>query len=99
MGSGFPTAQLEPIQHALESAKRPAPPCDGPVPKGADTVWIETAVVCEVRYKEITEQGLLRQPVFVRFRDDKRPEECLGRGAGWGERGGGRNIATKRKGE
>ena len=29
-----------------------------------------------VRYVETTEAGQLRQPVFVRFRDDKRPEEC-----------------------
>jgi bifunctional non-homologous end joining protein LigD len=49
----------------------------GPVPKTQETTWIEPAVVCEVRYKEITEQGLLRQPVFVRFRDDKTPGECV----------------------
>jgi len=77
VGSGFTAAQLEPIQQALESAKRTDPPCAGPVPRGADTVWIEPAVVCEVRYKEMTAQGLLRQPVFLRFRDDKRPEECV----------------------
>jgi len=34
-------------------------------------------MVCEVKFKEWTEEGLLRQPVFVRFRDDKPPEECL----------------------
>jgi len=33
--------------------------------------------VCEVEYTEWTEEGLLRQPVFLRFRDDKRPEECV----------------------
>ena len=30
----------------------------------------------EVRYKEITEDGLLRAPVFLRFRDDKPPGDC-----------------------
>ena len=80
VGSGFTAAQLEPIQRTLASAQRSDPPCDGPVPKGADTVWIESSVVCEVRYKEVTEQGLLRQPVFLRFRDDKRPEECVREG-------------------
>jgi bifunctional non-homologous end joining protein LigD len=77
VGSGFTAQQLEPIRQALESAGRPDSPCVGPVPKGADTVWVEPAVVCEVRYKEMTEQGLLRQPVFLRFREDKRPEECV----------------------
>jgi bifunctional non-homologous end joining protein LigD len=33
--------------------------------------------VCEVRYKEITSDGLLRQPIFLRWRTDKRPEECV----------------------
>jgi bifunctional non-homologous end joining protein LigD len=33
-------------------------------------------LVVEVRYKEITEEGLLRQPTFLRFRTDKAPEEC-----------------------
>ncbi len=31
----------------------------------------------EVRYKEITEEGLLRQPTFLRFRSDKTPAECV----------------------
>jgi bifunctional non-homologous end joining protein LigD len=30
-----------------------------------------------VTYTELTEQGLLRHPVFVRIRTDKDPEECL----------------------
>jgi bifunctional non-homologous end joining protein LigD len=33
--------------------------------------------VVEVRYKEITEDGLLRQPTFLRFRPDKTPAECV----------------------
>jgi len=33
-----------------------------------------------VEFSEWTEEGLLRQPVFLRFRDDKRPEECVGSG-------------------
>jgi bifunctional non-homologous end joining protein LigD len=31
-----------------------------------------------VAFREYTAQGHLRQPVFVRMRDDKSPEECLG---------------------
>jgi len=33
-----------------------------------------------VKFKEWTEEGLLRQPVFVRFRDDKAPEDCARQG-------------------
>jgi bifunctional non-homologous end joining protein LigD len=52
------------------------PPFRGRGPAGGGHVWVEPALVCEVRYKEFTEEGLLRQPVFLRFRHDKRPVDC-----------------------
>jgi bifunctional non-homologous end joining protein LigD len=33
-------------------------------------------LVCEVQFKEKTSQGVLRQPSFVRFREDKSVEDC-----------------------
>jgi bifunctional non-homologous end joining protein LigD len=48
----------------------------GPTPGERGTTWVEPVLVCEVEYTEWTEEGLLRQPVFLRFRDDKGPEEC-----------------------
>ncbi|HYL06498.1 MAG TPA: non-homologous end-joining DNA ligase [Thermoanaerobaculia bacterium] len=40
------------------------------------SVAIAPELVCEVRYREWTDAGMLRQPVFLRLRGDKRPEEC-----------------------
>jgi bifunctional non-homologous end joining protein LigD len=40
-------------------------------------VWVEPRLVAEVRYLEWTDEALLRQPVFVRFRSDKTPAECV----------------------
>ena len=76
-GSGFSDKQLSEVRASLEKASRPECPCVGPVPKTQGITWTEPRLVCEVEYTEITEEGLLRQPVFVRFRDDKRPEECI----------------------
>ncbi|HET9274861.1 MAG TPA: DNA ligase D, partial [Gemmatimonadales bacterium] len=90
-GSGFSDRQLGQVRKELEAASRGTPACNGPrpwpseakvparrpIPGAADTTWVEPTMVCEVRFKEWTEEGLLRQPVFLRFRDDKPPEECL----------------------
>ncbi len=40
------------------------------------SVAVVPELVCEVRYKEWTDGGMLREPVFLRLRDDKRPEDC-----------------------
>jgi len=77
VGSGFEGRALAAIRKSLEQLRREDAPCGGPVPRDRGTIWVEPAVVCEVRFKEWTEQGLLRQPVFVRFREDKPPEDCI----------------------
>lgn len=81
-GSGFTGKELAEVRARLDRLRREGPPCGGPVPRDRGTTWVEPELVCEVEYTEWTDEGLLRQPVFLRFRDDKRPEECVGRGAG-----------------
>ena len=76
VGTGFTEQQLADVARTLESSRRLDPPCVGPIPAERGTTWVEPLLVCEVEYTEWTEEGLLRQPVFLRFRDDKRPEEC-----------------------
>jgi bifunctional non-homologous end joining protein LigD len=76
VGTGFSEKQLAEVARTLEPNRRTDPPCVGPIPKESGTTWVAPVLVCEVEYTEWTEEGLLRQPVFLRFRDDKRPEEC-----------------------
>src|SRR5438270_2442509 len=86
-GSGFTAAQLKDVSATLEKSVRPTPAFTGPVPQDSGHTWVEPALVVEVRYKEWTDEGLLRQPVFVRFRDDKPPTECVLPGKREGGRG------------
>ena len=93
-GSGFSDRQLGQLRKRLEAAVRKSPACNGPrpwpsdaklparrpIPDAKDTTWVEPVLVCEVKFKEWTEEGLLRQPVFLRFRDDKEPEDCVRQG-------------------
>ena len=76
VGTGFSDRQLEDLRRRLDDERRESPAATGAVPKGREHVWTNPAIVCEVRYKEWTADGQLRHPVFVRLRDDKRPEEC-----------------------
>jgi bifunctional non-homologous end joining protein LigD len=90
-GSGFSGAQLDEISATLQGLVRQTPACEAPehgaLPKGPDHIWVEPTLVCDVRYKEITRDGLLRQSVFVRFRDDKKPGDVTMPGAGSREQG------------
>ena len=103
-GSGFTGNQLDEISEQLLSLVRKTPPCEPPpggeLPKGSDHTWVEPKLVCDVRYKEITKDGLLRQSVFLRFRDDKKPEDVMmpaekGKGEeGKGEEGRGKSTPS-----
>ncbi len=75
-GSGFSDKQLAEVSRTLQQHRRRDPPCSGPIPPAKDITWVDPVLVCEVEYTEVTDEGVLRQPVFLRFRDDKRPEDC-----------------------
>ena len=40
-------------------------------------VWIEPKLVAEVKFSGWTNEKIMRAPIFLRFREDKRPEECI----------------------
>ncbi|HET7248433.1 MAG TPA: DNA ligase D, partial [Gemmatimonadales bacterium] len=89
-GSGFSAQQLKEVSDRLEALALDRPAFDGPVPAEKESRWVKPELVAEVRYKEVTDDGLLRQPVFLRFRDDKDPAECVLPGSGgWGVGRGG----------
>lgn len=89
-GGGFTAKQLDTFTRRLKAAARPDCPCDGPVPKTRGITWVEPSVVVEVRYKEYTEEGLLRHPTFLREREDKEPKDCVRQGNGEGGMGNGK---------
>src|SRR5690606_14561904 len=53
-------------------------PCTaGAIPKGKGHHWVRPELVVEVKYKEMTDQGLARQPSFERLRTDKPAREVV----------------------
>ncbi len=73
-GTGFKAADLKAIGAMLLAA--PAAETPEGAPQESGLVWKETGRVCEVKYKQKTADGVLRQPVFLRLRDDKPAREC-----------------------
>jgi bifunctional non-homologous end joining protein LigD len=41
------------------------------------TVLLKPELICEVQYASRVSKGNLREPVFVRLRPDKTPEDCV----------------------
>jgi bifunctional non-homologous end joining protein LigD len=76
VGTGFTAKMIDEIHKTLSVLVVKKPACEH-APDGRAHTWIEPRLVCEVKYLEWTEEGLLRHPVFIRFRDDKEPAECL----------------------
>jgi bifunctional non-homologous end joining protein LigD len=76
VGTGFDESQLRSLRATMDELVRHGPAFAGAPPHGSRHVWIDPEVVCEVRFTQITDDGLLRHPVFLRLRDDKSPDEC-----------------------
>jgi ATP-dependent DNA ligase len=67
--SGFSESEMRTLLGRLKKAKRP--PIGEPV---SDVkYWVKPEVVVEVKYLEETPDGKLRQPSFLRIREDKTP--------------------------
>src|SRR6266850_801949 len=75
VGSGFDEATLAQAKKRLEPLRRDACPFAEKPELPNPTVWVEPKVVAEVKFQNWTDEGSLRAPVFLRFRDDIEPKE------------------------
>lgn len=76
VGTGFTQKMIDAAYKQLLPLQVAEPAFAGG-PMGAAHTWVKPEMVCEVKYLEYTEDGSLRHPVFMRFRDDKDPQECI----------------------
>ncbi len=77
VGTGFSHEQLAELDAYFKNAAPAAPPVRGDLESSAGKHWVEANRAMQVRFKNRTTDGLLRQPVFMYFRDDKAVNECL----------------------
>jgi bifunctional non-homologous end joining protein LigD len=75
-GSGFDFSQLNEVYNKLQQMKVEKCPVDYIPYTNRDPVWIEPKLVAEVKFSDWTQEKIMRAPIFLRFREDKKPEEC-----------------------
>jgi bifunctional non-homologous end joining protein LigD len=76
VGTGYTVATLAMLARKLAPLRRPSSPfSDAPRAVAARTTWVKPVLVAQVRYNEMTEAGILRQPSFLGLRDDKEAHE------------------------
>lgn len=74
-GTGFTEKILRELHAKLKPLARTTSPFTGKIPVNATVTWVEPVLVCEVKFSEITDEGIMRHPVFLGLRIDKSAAE------------------------
>jgi bifunctional non-homologous end joining protein LigD len=75
VGGGFGQRDFKSIEPRLAKLAAADPPAAAPEDQAA--VWTAPGPVVQVKFKQRTPDGSLRQPAFLRLRDDKPASACI----------------------
>jgi bifunctional non-homologous end joining protein LigD len=70
-GTGFTDKSLKELDKKLQPLVTDKIPFDKKPKTNMPVTWVQPKLVCEVKYGEITDEGILRHPVFMGLREDK----------------------------
>jgi bifunctional non-homologous end joining protein LigD len=76
-GGGFGEKNLKAIYDKLQPLVRKKCPFTTKPKTNTPVTWIKPELVCEVTFHGWTDEGLMRQPVFLRLREDKAAREVV----------------------
>jgi bifunctional non-homologous end joining protein LigD len=76
-GSGFDFGQLYEIYRKLKAMRIDKCPIDYVPYTNRPPIWIRPELVAEVKFSDWTDEKIMRAPIFLRFREDKAPKDCL----------------------
>lgn len=74
-GTGFTTKILKEVYEKLQSLKTDSSPFTHKIPVNSPVTWVKPVLVCNIKYSEVTQDGILRHPVFMGLRIDKTAAE------------------------
>ena len=75
VGTGFDEDALKRIHEKLKPLITAKSPFAGESRVPGSVTWVKPQLTCEIKFSEWTDDGLMRQPVFLGLRDDKDPRE------------------------
>ena len=97
VGSGFNERLQADLQHRLEVRRRKTPPLAGvPADLSRSAQWVEPDLVAQVEFAQWTDEGRMRQPVFLGLRDDREARHVVREQPGTVEGGGVDTVAAGR---
>jgi bifunctional non-homologous end joining protein LigD len=76
-GSGFGDKDLKNIREQLEPLVQKECPFTTEPETSARVTWVKPELVCEVTLTGWTEESVMRQPAFIRLREDKTAREVV----------------------
>jgi bifunctional non-homologous end joining protein LigD len=76
-GGGFTEKDLEVLRKKFEPLIRKRCPFKQVPKTNTPATWIAPKLVCEISFSEWTEEGLMRHPVYLGIREDKKAEEVV----------------------
>jgi bifunctional non-homologous end joining protein LigD len=76
-GGGFRAEDLKSIYERLKPLVRKRCPFNTEPAANAPVTWVKPQLVCEVEFAGWTKEGIMRQPVFSRLREDKVSREAV----------------------
>jgi bifunctional non-homologous end joining protein LigD len=76
VGGGFSDKKLAELMPLLEAHHTRESPFANPPKVDKFSYWCDPAIVCKVRYAEMTDAGKLRFPIFEEIRPDVPPVDC-----------------------
>jgi bifunctional non-homologous end joining protein LigD len=77
VGGGFSAKTRREIRDRLDPLVRKDRPFSKEPETNGPATWVEPKLVCEVIFQGWTDEGIMRQPVFSRLREDKAAREVV----------------------
>lgn len=76
-GGGFDDKKLKELKSILEPLKVSKTPFEEEPATNAPVTWVRPKIVVQVKFNEWTRDKIMRQPIFIGIREDKKPDEVV----------------------